>query len=165
MLGLAPGLTRQQRDPDSATLLWDLPEVKDAWCMDISPAEDQQGASLYHQARDSPCVIAIGGSQQVVHFDLADQRWQRCRLRSDALSVRCLGGSGQEVIAGLRSSEIVHLDFRQPMTKAAAVRGELGRGKSVVGLEVLEGELGGGRGVLAAGFGNKVRARSSMIMK
>lgn len=172
MLDLAPGRTFEPSAPHRPTVLWELPKLRDAWCMDVAHSERADGSryrdgSFYGRSGGcgagggSAIAIAIGGSRQVIHaIDLDEPRFESCRLSSDALSVRCLGGGGgsggNEVLAGLRSSQIVHIDFRQPMNKAASIRGELGQGKSVVGLEVLEGEMGGGRGVLASGFGNEV---------
>jgi hypothetical protein len=58
-----------------------------------------------------------------------------------------------ECIVGLRSGQLCHYDFRLENQKAASKRGQT---NTITNLHVMDSELGGGRGILAAGFKNEV---------
>jgi hypothetical protein len=60
-----------------------------------------------------------------------------------------------EALVGLRSSAILHYDFRLPDSSAIATRLELG--KSVCGLKFLDQSGAAGRSLIASGYTNQVR--------
>lgn len=82
--------------------------------------------------------------------------YDSCSLQS---LPRSLATYQNEAIVGLRSSQIMHYDFRQPLSKSGSVRGSLS--KSVTNIQVFDESssgvgFGGGRGLLAGGMGNEV---------
>ncbi|GHJ90316.1 hypothetical protein NliqN6_6718 [Naganishia liquefaciens] len=119
---------------EEPTVLWDLKKMQDVWSMDCSGN-----------------AVAVGGNQRIVYAkDITNPEFRSIQTpaKSDALSVCQMNVN--EALVGLRSSSIIHYDFRLPIESAAVSQLELG--KSVCGIKALEEGRAGGRSFIASGY-------------
>ncbi|KAJ9099284.1 hypothetical protein QFC21_004165 [Naganishia friedmannii] len=126
------------QEEEKPTVLWELTKVQDAWSMD----------SVGN-------AVIVGGNHQIVYAqNIVDPVFRSIRTPgdSDALSVCQININ--EAIVGLRSSAILHYDFRLPDTSAVTTRLDLG--KSVCGLKYLDRDGGSGRNLIASGYTNQL---------
>lgn len=153
-------------EEEKPTVLWELTKMQDVWSMDC----------------DGVSVI-VGGNQQIVYAsNVINPLFRSIRTPggSDALSVCQMnvvrpfppalsgpmltrGNIQNEALVGLRSSTILHYDFRLP--DKSAITSRLDLGKSVCGIKVLDEGRAGGRSFVASGYTHQVGCGTSGDME